>query len=161
MRRGALVLAASLGSLAIFSATAFGASYQVYICGSWSNNQGPFVPAAASGMAAGLSYCGTTDPFAGFDLAGGGMTVPNNASASWTATAPADITITHIYTVNDSSTDVGDGLGWWGEFFWNGGPGPAGRSSQITDGFKTYGCCQASFDDKTVGWFVGCGSHPA
>jgi hypothetical protein len=156
MRRAGLLLATSFAWLAMSSATAVGASYQVYVCADWSNNQGPFVPAAAFGMTAGVSYCGTS-PFAGFDLAAGGVTVPTNASASWSATAPADLTITHIYTVNDLSTDVGDGLGWWGEFFWNGGPGPAGRSAQITDGFKTYGCCQASFNDKTVGWFVACG----
>ncbi len=77
--------------------------------------------------------------------------------ASWTATAPAGLSITHIYTVGDSGGNVGDGHGWWGEFFWNGGPGPAGRSAQITDTFHTYGCCQASFNNQTVGWFIACG----
>jgi hypothetical protein len=105
-------------------------------------------------MLAQLSYCGP-DPFAGFDLVGG-TKLPNGTSASWTATAPLDITVTHIYSVNDSSTDVGDGLGWWGEFFWNGGPGPAGRSSQITDSLKSHGCCQESFTARTVGWFIDC-----
>ena len=59
--------------------------------------------------------------------------VPNGQGASWTATAPAGLSITHIYTVGDSGGNVGDGHGWWGEFFWNTGPGPAGRSAQITD----------------------------
>jgi hypothetical protein len=155
VRRAGLLLAASLSSLAIFSATASGASYPVYICGSWSNNPGPFVPTASSGMSTWLSYCGT-DPIAGFNLGAGGVSVPINGSAGWNATAPAGLTITHIYTVHDLSTDVGDGLGWWGEFYWNGGPGPAGGSAQITDSFKTYGCCQASFNAKTVGWVVVC-----
>jgi hypothetical protein len=86
----------------------------------------------------------------------GGANAPSGANASWTATAPAGLSITHIYTVGDSGGDIGDGHGWWGEFFWNGGPGPAGRSAQITDTFRTYGCCQATFDNQTVGWFISC-----
>ena len=131
-----------------------GASYNVYICGSWSNNQGPLVPAAAPGMSAGASNCG--GGFAAhLDLSKPGLAgVPNGQGASWTATAPPGLTITHIYTVNDFSAFVGGGNGWWGEFFWNGGPGPAGRSAQITDSFQTYGCCQASFNNQTVGWFI-------
>ena len=84
--------------------------------------------------------------------------VPNGQGPSWTATAPAGLSITHIYTVSDSSGNVGDGHGWWGEFFWNGGPGLAGRSAPITDSFNQYGCCQASFNNQTVGWFMSCGS---
>jgi hypothetical protein len=158
MRRVGVLLAISLGSFAIFSAAALGASYNVYICGSWSNNQGPLVPAAAPGMSAGAFNCG--GGFAAhLDLSKPGLPgVPNGQSASWTATAPPDITITHIYTVNDFSAFVGSGNGWWGEFFWNGGPGPAGRSSQITDSFQTFGCCQASFNNTTVGWFISCAS---
>ncbi len=83
--------------------------------------------------------------------------VPNGQGASWTATAPPGLSITHIYTVGDLSGDVGDGHGWWGEFFWNGGPGPAGRSGQLTNTFKDYGCCQASFNNQTVGWLMSCG----
>ncbi len=55
MRRAGLLLVALLASLTMLSGSAMGASYDVYICGSWSNNQGPFVPAAGFGMAAGLS----------------------------------------------------------------------------------------------------------
>ena len=82
--------------------------------------------------------------------------VPNGQGPSWTATAPAGLSITHIYTVSASSGNVGDGHGWWGEFFWNGGPGLAGRSAPMTDTFNRYGCCQASFNDRTVGWFFSC-----
>ena len=82
--------------------------------------------------------------------------VPNGQGASWTATAPANLTITHIYTVNDTSSGVGDGEGWWGEFFWEGGPGLTGRSAPMSDNFSQFGCCQASFNNSTVGWFISC-----
>ena len=82
--------------------------------------------------------------------------VPNGQGASWTATAPANLTITHIYTVNDTSSGVGDGEGWWGEFFWEGGPGLTGRSAPMTDNFSQFGCCSASFNNSTVGWFISC-----
>jgi hypothetical protein len=65
MRRSVLVLAASIGlltasvgSLATLPATASAAGYHVYICDGWSNNQGPLVPAATSGMVAQASGCG-------------------------------------------------------------------------------------------------------
>jgi hypothetical protein len=156
MRRAGALLVALLGLLALSSATAFAASYNVYICGTWSNNQGPLVPAAVSGMSATALSCGASG-VAKLDISNWNA-VPNGANASWTTTAPADITITHIYTVHDSSISVGDNHGWWGEFFWNGGPGPAGRSAQITDAFNFYGCCSASFNSKAIGWFMACAS---
>jgi len=85
-----------------------------------------------------------TTPLAGFHL-------PDNASAGWETTAPAGITITHVYTINDLSNGVGDGGGWWGEFYWDGG-----RSNQITDSFDNFGCCQASFSSEHLGWFFAC-----
>jgi hypothetical protein len=157
VRRVALFLAVSLGSLGIFAATALGARYNLYICGNWGTNQGPLVPSpSVSGqMLAGAFGCGSAGADLELEAAPLGP-LPSGISASWTTTAPADITITHIYTVDDWSSNVGDNHGWWGEFFWNGGPGPAGRSNQIRDNFRTYGCCQAAFNDKTVGWFISC-----
>ncbi len=50
--------------------------------------------------------------------------------------------------------------GWWGEFYWNGGPGPAGRSGPITDSFSQYGCCsQSHLESQSIGWFMACGSR--
>ncbi len=48
--------------------------------------------------------------------------------------------------------------GWWGEFYWNGGPGPAGRSGPLTDaGFSAGGCCsQTNLQSQTIGWFLAC-----
>ncbi len=48
--------------------------------------------------------------------------------------------------------------GWWGEFYWNGGPGPAGRSGPINDAqYNSTGCCSATnLESQTVGWFIAC-----
>ena len=165
MKRLAICLAVASISLLMWSAAARGASYNVYVCGPWSSNTGPFVPTAPPGTSFSVFGCGGGGD-ANMNLEAKGIpAVPNGQGPSWTATAPADLTITHIYTVGDSSGNVGDGHGWWGEFFWNGGPGLAGRSAQITDSFNQYGCCQASFNNQTVGWFMSCGwsscSQPA
>jgi hypothetical protein len=156
MKRLATSLAVASASLLLWSPTALAASYGVYVCGPWSSSTGPFVPATVPGTKAFVFGCGSQA--ANLGIQGIGVpAVANGQGASWSATAPAGLSITHIYTVGDSSGNVGDGHGWWGEFFWNGGPGPAGRSAQITDTFHTYGCCQASFNNQTVGWFIACG----
>jgi hypothetical protein len=156
MKRLAVCLAAASASLLLWSSAAVGASYNVYVCGPWSSSTGPFVPATVPGTQAFVFGCGSTAA----DMAIQGVGVPavaNGQGAGWTATAPAGLSITHIYTVGDSGGNVGNGHGWWGEFFWNGGPGPAGRSAQLTGTFQAYGCCQATFDNQTVGWFIACG----
>jgi hypothetical protein len=155
VRRISLLLGASLGSLILLAGSASGANYNVNICSTWSPNQGPLVPSASPGMNAGASSCGYSNGLLHVEV-NSSRALPSGSTASWTTTAPAGLTITHIYTVNDFSIGVGDNHGWWGEFFWNGGPGPAGRSDQIRDNFQTYGCCQASFNDKTIGWFITC-----
>jgi hypothetical protein len=158
MRHAVLALAVTLGLLPVFTAAAAGASYNVYICGGWSSTQGPLVPGADSGMVAQAFNCGA-ESAAGLVLGSNSdAAVPNGTTASWTTSAPPDITVTHIYTVNDGSTGVGENAGWWGEFFWNGGPNPAGRSAQITNSFHTHGCCQAVFNSRHIGWFITCSS---
>ena len=154
MKRLAVSLAVALVSLPLWSTTAVAGTYNVYVCGPWSSSTQPFVPAASSHASYSIFGCG-----GGADAlmnVHGGANAPNGANASWTTTAPPGLSITHIYTVGDSGGNVGDGHGWWGEFFWNGGPGLAGRSAQITDSFSTYGCCQALFNNQTVGWFISC-----
>ena len=155
MKHVALSLALATAWL-LLSSTVASASYNLYVCGPWSTSAGPFVPATVLGTSYSASGCGSGQ-VANMALEGSGWpAVPNGSGASWTTTAPAGLTITHIYTVNDSSANVGDGHGWWGEFFWNAGPGLAGRTA-LTDNFNSYGCCQASFSDRTVGWFISCG----
>jgi hypothetical protein len=157
VKRGGIFLGALFCTLVCSSTPALGASYHVFVCGSWSNNSGPFVAAAAPGTQAYPFDCGGSGAAAALILERvDPQVVQNGQGASWTATAPAGITITHIFTVNDLSTGVGSGDGWWGEFFWNGGPGLSGRSAQITNSFQQFGCCQASFNNQTVGWFMSC-----
>jgi hypothetical protein len=160
MERLAVCIALASASLLLWCAVAAGASYHVYVCGSWSPDAGTFVGAAVAHTTFGTVGCG-----GGVDghmyLEARATTqapVPNNQGASWITTAPSGLSITHIYTVNDAGDNVGVGSGWWGEFFWNGGPGPAGRSNPMnTNNFSRYGCCQASFNNRTVGWFFACG----
>jgi hypothetical protein len=155
MKRG-LFLAAFAICLLVSSTEAV-ASYNVYVCGSWSQTASPFVPSAAAGMEAVASDCGGGGSAALILARADLRAVSNGQGASWTTTAPAGLTITHIYTANDGSSSVGDGEGWWGEFFWQGGAGVAGRSAQLTDNFGQFGCCQASFNNQTAGWFISCG----
>jgi len=148
---------AAVGVLAMcFTANAL-ASYNVLICGGWSTTAMPLVPAAAPGTQAVAYDCGGPGSATLVLAASGQQVVAGGEGASWSTTAPPDVTISHIYSYNDSVSSVGNGNGWWGEFFWNGGPGPAGRSSQLTPDFSTSGCCQASFNNRTVGWFISCG----
>jgi len=160
MKRLATFVTLAAASLLVWCATAAGASYNVYVCGPWSSDAGPFVGAAVPHTTFGTVACGggVNESMYLEGRATAQSTVPNGQGASWTTTAPPGLSITHIYTVNDAGDNVGNGQGWWGEFFWNGGPGPAGRSSQIdTNNFFQYGCCQASFNNQTVGWFIACG----
>ncbi len=161
MKRLATCVVLASASLLVCSAVAAGASYNVYVCGSWSPDAGPFVGAAVPHTTFGTAGCGGgVDGSMYLEARATTKTpVPNNQGASWTTTAPPGLSITHIYTVNDYGDNVGNGKGgWWGEFFWNGGSGPAGRSPQLnTNNFSKYGCCQASLNNRTVGWFIACG----
>ena len=156
MKRAGLLAVALVTAVALWTTDA-AASYNVYVCGGWSPTASPFVPAAVAGTQAAASDCGGAGS-ADLLLAKSGLqAVPSGQGASWTTTAPPGLTITHIYTANDTSSGVGTGNGWWGEFFWQGGPGLAGRSAQLTNSFGQFGCCQASFNNQTVGWFISCG----
>ena len=98
-----------------------------YVCGGWSTTRGPLCRQPSQARQAAASTAAARR-CADLLLAKSGLgAVPNGQGASWTATAPPGLTITHIYTVNDTSSGVGDGQGWWGEFFWEGGPGLTGQ----------------------------------
>ena len=117
MKRAEVVLASLVASLLLCS-YASAASYNVYACGPWSSGSGPFTPAAVAGTEAVAVDCGASGDAAALMIAKYGIqVVPNGQGASWTATAPPGLSITHIYTINDTSSGVGDGQGWWGEFF--------------------------------------------
>ncbi len=73
----------------------------------------------------------------------------------WETTAPSGIAITGAYTVGDYSTGIGDGNGYFGEFFWDGG-----RSAPITDNLFIGGCCGATtFNSQHFGWLMLCATN--
>jgi hypothetical protein len=84
-------------------------------------------------------------------------TVGKNATAAFKVTAPAGIAIYSIHVVNAYSQGIGAN-GWWGEFYWNGGPGPAGSTGPIADGpYNAGGCCtQTGLNSRSIGWFIAC-----
>ncbi len=107
-----------------------------------------------------LVECPTGTFATGLELTFDGTSAPYNRSSGFKVTAPSGITINSIHVISAGSFAVGDGSGWWGEFYWNGGPGPAGRSGAITDSFQYYGCCsQTKLNSQSVGWFIACGSR--
>ncbi len=71
--------------------------------------------------------------------------------------------INSIHVVEAGSVNVGVGKGWWGEFYWDAGPGPAGRSSQLVDtSYRAGGCCsEQGLESRSIGWFVQCEAKPA
>jgi hypothetical protein len=82
----------------------------------------------------------------------------DGATASFTVTAPAGIVINYLHVVGAYSDGIGSD-GWWGAFYWKGGPGPAGNSGPLHDsGFNAGGCCSdKNMQSSTVGWFIACG----
>ncbi len=148
--RSVLALAAALLVSLSLCGTADAGQLHLQVCGAWSRDAGPFQPSASLGLSW-QADCRVNGVGLFVTAQLNGKHVPFNASAGWQATAPAGITINHIYTINDDSSDIGDGQGWWGEFYWTGG-----RSSPLTDNFTRYGCCQASFSSQHVGWFFAC-----
>ncbi len=137
-------------------------TFPLVICGSnarsagdgvsWSSNQplraGPTCPSAGLGLSV---------------YAQSNKTAGRNATGAFAVTAPNGITVYSIHVVGANAGGVGvsnyyGAQGWWGEFYWNGGPGPAGRSAPLNDaGFNAGGCCsQTNLQSRTVGWFLAC-----
>jgi hypothetical protein len=147
--------------LASSSAAAAG-TFPLVICGTGARSAGD-----------GLSWsstkpltAGPTCPSAGLGLsvyAQSNKTAGRNATGAFAVTAPNGVTIYSIHVLGANAGGMGDtnyygAHGWWGEFYWNGGPGLAGRSGPLTDaGFNTGGCCsQTNLRSRTVGWFLAC-----
>ena len=153
-RVGLLVLAAGI----LTSASAEGGTFPVDICGYNARVIGDGLSSTASrGITANPTCPG------GLEISAGGGQAAKGASAGYKVTAPPGIVINAIHVVTPGSAGVGSGKGWWGEFYWNGGPGPAGRSGQITDGaYPNQGCCSSSgLNSQSIGWFVACEFTPS
>lgn len=150
-------LSAAAAVVLVCSAVAAAGSFPLIICGtsarnpgdglSWSHNS-PLVSGPPTCPAAGLGLSIYTQS---------NQTAGHNATGAFAVNAPAGITIYSIHVVNAQSFGIGKN-GWWGEFYWNGGPGPAGRSGPLNDGqFDAGGCCsQTNLQSRTIGWFIAC-----
>jgi hypothetical protein len=151
MRKVSLLLSLLLSPL-LCAGVAHAGSLVVEVCGSWSRTPGPFYPLVAAPLQT-VSDCGAGG--AGMLIKAPSASVPHGAQATWETTAPSGITITGAYTVGDASVGVGDGAGYFGEFFWDGG-----RSAPITDNLINAGCCTQSFHSQHFGWLVLCAVKP-
>ena len=153
--------AVQLLAIAVASNAAAG-TFPVIICGSSARTPGDGLTWSSN---APLS-AGPTCPSAGLGLsiyASNGKTAARNATGAFKVTAPSGVTVYSIHVVHASSGGMGvsnyyGAHGWWGEFYWNGGPGLAGRSGPLTDaGFAAGGCCsQTNLQSRTIGWFLAC-----
>lgn len=90
-------------------------------------------------------------PHYGLRLAAPFGFVQHGAVAEWDTTAPAGVTISGVYTINDRSVGVNDGHGYYGEFFWDGGK----DSTAINDSFDVSGF-STSFATQHFGWYIYC-----
>jgi hypothetical protein len=133
---GTIIAAALLVSCSV----AVGGTFPVVICGSSPRNAGDGLSWSANAPLVATAQCPYNGP--GLELySPANKTVGNNATAAFTVTAPGGISLYSIHVVNAYSSGIGSG-GWWGEFYWNGGPGPAGRSGALSDAqFDSGGCC--------------------
>ena len=137
---------------------AFAGTFPVTICGRSARESGDGLTATESPR---LTADPTTCP-GGLEIVTPGGPAADGAAAGFKLTAPVGIVINGIHVVGPGTANVGDGRGWWGEFYWNGGPGAVGRSAQITDRFATSGCCsEQNLDSRSVGWFVQCAASPS
>ncbi len=146
-----LLLAGSAGA-----ATA--GTFPVRICGANARDPGDGLTWSSTGLLVAAPPACPAPGSGGFDLVAG----PNekfgyNATAAYKVTAPAGLTVYSIHVVGAGSSGIGSN-GWWGEFYWNGGPGPAGSSGPLNDAqFAAGGCCsQANLHSGTIGWFIAC-----
>ncbi len=131
-------------------------SFPLNICGSNARVLGDGLSSTASAGFVATAECPYNGP--GLELfARQGSTVGYNASAGFKVTAPAGIVINGVHVVHAYSRGIGKN-GWWGEFYWNSGPGSSGRTGPLSDDqFNSGGCCsQTGMDTQSIGWFIAC-----
>src|SRR5437764_5522595 len=130
-----VTIAALLGA-----ATATAGTFPVSLCGTTARDPSDGLSWSANSPLVAVAACPYNGP--GLEVyAPENKTVVRNATAAFKITAPAGITVYSIHVVNAYSDRLGSG-GWWGEFYWNGGPGIAGRSGPLSNSqFAAGGCC--------------------
>ncbi len=121
------------------------------LCGSHGRLAGDGLSSTQSGGFKASAAC----PIPGGLLLGAGS--GNGQSAGFKVTAPAGVVINNIHVIGADNQGIGENTGVWGEFYWNGGPGAAGRSGPFDSGFRSYGCCsQGGLNSQSIGWFIAC-----
>jgi hypothetical protein len=151
-----LLVLGAVALLLVSCSPATAGTFPVNICGSSARDRGDGVSSSANSPLVASAVC----PAAGLGLsfyANREETVGQNVTAAFKVTAPPGISVYSIRVVGAYSHGVGTN-GWWGEFYWNGGPGPAGRSGSLDDAqFNAGGCCsQTNLQSSTIGWFIAC-----
>ena len=156
IRRFVIALALATTAAFAYSAVATAGTFPLIICGSSARDPGDGLTWSATSPMVATAQCPYNGP--GLELyVPANRTVVYNQTAAFKITAPAGITVYSIHVVNAYSSGIGSG-GWWGEFYWNGGPGPIGRSGPLSDvQFNNGGCCsQTNLQSQTIGWFITC-----
>ena len=137
-----------IAALTVASGAQAGTFY-LNTCG-YSGSPAPFGAVQGSGVSA-ASACGNGR--LGYEISSPGG-VPNYAGASWSTTAPAGITITHVYTQNDLSKNI-QGAGYYTSFNWDGG-----TTGQLPNSFGAgagaTGCCVQNFSSQHLSWAMTC-----
>ena len=143
-------------TLLVSCGVAMAGTFPVVICGSSPRDPADGLIWSANAPLVATAQCPYNGP--GLELySPANKTVGKNATAAFKVTSPGGIAVYSIHVVNAYSSGIGTG-GWWGEFYWNGGPGPAGRSGPLSDAqFNNGGCCsQTNLQSQTIGWFIAC-----
>ena len=140
----------------VSASAAIAGVFPIAICGSSPRDSADGLAWSANAPLVATAQCPYSGP--GLELySSAGKTVGKNATAAFKVTAPVGISVYSIHVVNAYSSGIGTG-GWWGEFYWNGGPGPVGRSGPLSDAqFNGGGCCsQTNLKSRVIGWFIAC-----
>jgi len=151
MRR--LMILGGVGLLVLLCSTAVASAgtLTLDICGHHGRLAGDGLSSTQSGGFRASAACPTPG---GLYLGAGSQ---NGQSAGFKVTAPGGVVINNIHVVGADNQGIGENTGVWGEFYWNGGPGPAGRSGPFDSGFHSYGCCsQGGLNSQSIGWFIAC-----
>lgn len=158
--RGAIRrLSLSLGAATVFLVAcgpATAGTFPVMICGASARDPADGLSWSATSPLVATAGCPYNGP--GLELYSPGQrTSGHNATAAFKVTAPGGLSLYSIHVQRAYSHGIGSG-GWWGEFYWNGGPGPPGNSGPLNDGqFNAGGCCsQTNLQSHTIGWFIAC-----
>ncbi len=141
IRRLLLSLCAATALLLACCGLATAGTFPVNICGASARDPGDGLSWSATSPLVATAECPADGP--GLELYSPGATRQRRTTPRPRSRSPRPAG--SASTASTSSTASSHGIGsngWWGEFYWNGGPGPAGSSGPLNDGqFNAGGCC--------------------